>query len=194
MHRNPLVTPIEDILRQSESSLSEYELLKALDLNADDFGEDAPSGSDLALFRQHFLIMNALYTLQSKFWDQGLTLTISALEIRLIKTEISNQNELSLESDQAVREYYLDWDEFTSSNEESVNKLLDSFWTRYFNQDHYQDALDVLGLTEDTDYQSVKTQYRKLASEHHPDKGGCKVKFNEIREAYEVIISIINKG
>lgn len=190
MTRNPLVAPIEEILRQSESSLSEYELLKALALKADDFGEDAPPGSDLALFRQHFLIMNALYTLQPKFWDQGLKLTISALEIRLFQIEGSEQNELSLESDQAVREYYLDWDEFTSSNDETVTKLLDSFWTRYFNQDKYTEALKVLGIQEAEDKQTVKNRYRKLASIHHPDKGGCKKRFNEIKEAYDLIISV----
>jgi len=189
MSRNPLVTPIEEILIQTETSFSEYELLKALELNADDFGEDAPSGSDLALFRQHFLIMNALYTLQPKFWDQGLKLSISALDISLTSIDTSDQNALSLESDQAVRKYYLDWDEFTSSNEDSVTKLLESFWTRYFNQDHYQEALQTLNLPDDADLKSVKTQYRILASQHHPDKGGCKTKFNEIREAYEVVIS-----
>jgi len=194
MQHNPLTQPISQILEQAESKMSEYELLKALELNGDDFGEDAPAGSDLALFRQHFLIMNALYSLQPKFLDKGFKLCISALDIYLMPVGIDAGSALSTDSDHAIRAYYLDWNEFTASNQESVNKLLDSFWRRYLNQDHYQNALDVLGLTEDFDYQSIKTQYRKLASEHHPDKGGCKVKFNEIREAYEVMISITKKG
>lgn len=193
MQHNPLTQPISQILEQAESKMSEYELLKALELNDDDFGEDAPAGSDLALFRQHFLIMNALYSLQPKFLEKGFKLYISALDIYLMPLGMNTSYALSTDSDQAIRAYYLDWNEFTASNQESVNKLLDSFWERYLNHDQYSAALQTLGLEPDASYDNVKARYRKLASEHHPDKGGCKAKFNEIREAYEIIISITKK-
>ena len=46
---------------------------------------------------------------------------------------------------------------------------------------------DVLGLTKDASQDEVKKAYRKLAREHHPDKGGDPEKFKKVQEAYEVL-------
>lgn len=46
---------------------------------------------------------------------------------------------------------------------------------------------DVLGLTKDATTDDVKKAYRKLAREHHPDKGGDAEKFKKVQEAYEVL-------
>jgi DnaJ-class molecular chaperone len=46
---------------------------------------------------------------------------------------------------------------------------------------------DVLGLTRDASADDVKKAYRKLAREHHPDKGGDAEKFKKVQEAYEVL-------
>lgn len=46
---------------------------------------------------------------------------------------------------------------------------------------------DTLGLTSDASEKDVKQAYRKLASKHHPDKGGDEEKFKEVQEAYERI-------
>jgi DnaJ family protein A protein 2 len=46
---------------------------------------------------------------------------------------------------------------------------------------------DVLGLTRDATADDVKKAYRKLAREHHPDKGGDPEKFKKVQEAYEVL-------
>ena len=44
---------------------------------------------------------------------------------------------------------------------------------------------DILGVAADASKDDVKKAYRKLASKHHPDKGGDEAKFKEIQEAYE---------
>ena len=49
--------------------------------------------------------------------------------------------------------------------------------------DHYQ----TLGVTPQSDVKAIKTAYRKLASKHHPDKGGDPEKFKHISEAFEVL-------
>jgi len=49
--------------------------------------------------------------------------------------------------------------------------------------DHYQ----ILGVSRDADTREIKTAYRKLASKHHPDKGGDEQKFKEIQNAYETL-------
>ncbi len=51
------------------------------------------------------------------------------------------------------------------------------------------DYYKVLGLTPGATEEEVKKAYRKLASKHHPDKGGDTARFQEIQAAYEAITS-----
>jgi curved DNA-binding protein len=46
---------------------------------------------------------------------------------------------------------------------------------------------DILGVTEKATAEEIKRAYRKLASQHHPDKGGDKNKFQEIQSAYDTL-------
>lgn len=46
---------------------------------------------------------------------------------------------------------------------------------------------EVLGVNEKSTQDEIKKAYRKLAVEHHPDKGGDENKFKEIAEAYGVL-------
>ena len=49
--------------------------------------------------------------------------------------------------------------------------------------DHYQ----TLGVSKDADVKEIKQAYRKLASKHHPDKGGDKAEFQKIQSAYDTL-------
>ena len=46
---------------------------------------------------------------------------------------------------------------------------------------------DILGVTESATTDEIKKTYRKLAMEHHPDKGGNEEKFKKISEAYDTL-------
>ena len=48
---------------------------------------------------------------------------------------------------------------------------------------HYE----VLGVTKAAAPDEIKKAYRKLASQHHPDKGGDTAKFQEIQTAYDTL-------
>jgi DnaJ-class molecular chaperone len=50
-------------------------------------------------------------------------------------------------------------------------------------QDYYAD----LGLLQSATGSEIKSAYRKLVIEHHPDKQGDPVRFRAVAEAYEVL-------
>lgn len=50
-----------------------------------------------------------------------------------------------------------------------------------------KDFYDILGIPRGASDEEIKRAYRKLAHQHHPDKGGSKEKFQEINEAYQVL-------
>ena len=50
-----------------------------------------------------------------------------------------------------------------------------------------QNPYQTLGVTQGADANEIKQAYRRLASQHHPDKGGDKVKFQEIQAAYDAL-------
>jgi curved DNA-binding protein len=49
------------------------------------------------------------------------------------------------------------------------------------------DYYNILGVPKTASQDDIKRAYRKLASQHHPDKGGDTKKFQEIQSAYEVL-------
>jgi curved DNA-binding protein len=50
-----------------------------------------------------------------------------------------------------------------------------------------KDYYSTLGVARAATPDEIKKAYRKLASQHHPDKGGDTAKFQEIEEAYRVL-------
>lgn len=53
-----------------------------------------------------------------------------------------------------------------------------------------KDYYAALGVSKDVSEEDIKAAYRKLASKHHPDKGGDAEKFKEIKEAYEILSDV----
>src|SRR3954469_18116048 len=53
----------------------------------------------------------------------------------------------------------------------------------WFERDYYK----VLGGPASASKDRVRTEYRKLSKEHHPDSGGDEERFKEISAAYDVL-------
>ena len=168
--------------------LSEYELISQLQAEGDFFPE-SDNADELMLFQKHFLVMNALYHLQTWLLEEdGVYLFISPLLIK-IKPGVNNRdNTLPSEySDIRLREYYLDWETFEKTSCSDVKQLLDGFWERYFANEKRADALVILGLSDGVDWGEVQLAYRRLAAKHHPDKGGDQSLFVTIKDAHRVL-------
>ncbi|MGO2354945.1 MAG: DNA-J related domain-containing protein [Marinomonas foliarum] len=190
--KNPLVGPILEILRLHPDGISEFDILKTLKEQLPEFSQLADD-MNLQLFRQHFLIMNALYQLQSSLWqEENLLLNISALRINLLSaTQIqrSASTNLSDSVDAKLAAYYLDWEEYEKTDADAVAQLLNSFYKGISLPGNRDSALKTLQLkTSNPSKSDIKQQYRKLAQKHHPDRGGDQDVFIGLRQAYEYLM------
>ncbi|MBJ7554584.1 DNA-J related domain-containing protein [Marinomonas spartinae] len=190
--RNPLIGPILSILRDHPQGVGEFYILKNLREQVPELHHLADD-PNLQLFRQHFLIMNALYQLQSNLWqEESLTLSINAMHIRLIPNQdmaTSSSQDVSDSVDAKLAAYYLDWSEYEKTSEDDVIRLLDSFYKGINNLDNKTAALEILHIdSKNPTKEEIKKQYRKLAHQAHPDRGGDTEQFISLRQAYECLM------
>ena len=201
LNDNPLILTVLSALKESDDSLSLYQLIKILENTGYDLERSSEKTSnDMKLFRKNFVVMNALYQLKKDLHDSGYSLFISSLKIELITCAGIKNQPLSIDSaedlltDEALGSYYLNWDNYNSTDEQGVETLLKSFWNSYtdYNQRHHQndkrlDSLQVLGLESSASWKDIQQTYRQLVKVYHPDKGGNSLKFIKIREAYLIL-------
>ncbi|MEM5527468.1 DNA-J related domain-containing protein [Gammaproteobacteria bacterium AS21] len=195
--RNPLIPAILTLLKDNLNGISEFDILNTLKKQFPEFNQLAQD-ANLQLFRQHFVIMNALYQLQQSLWqEEKLTLSISALQIKLLastdlQSDTNGDNtsgDISHHLNPNLAAYYLDWDEYEKTDENEVSRLIGSFYQRMNSADNKQSALDILNISSASPSKTeIKQQYRKLVRKHHPDSGGNPEMFIEIRQAYEQLL------
>ena len=162
----------------------EYELIRWLQAPEQGiFREDALSDS-MTLFRANFIVMHALYRLRNRWLEDARGyLQISALDIGLVPLKTDSGSDLPDQHD-ALAEYYLDLNNL-DTDQASVDALLNDFWQRMVIPEHYDDDLAVLELTPPVDLSTIRQQYRRLANQHHPDKGGDAEAFRKVSSAYQ---------
>ena len=186
LDHNPLKPAILYIIRHASSKLAIHELLS--ELKRTSHLPRLHHNQQLALFRLNWMMMNALYQLQLDFLDDGLLLNISTLDIYLESLPDTQRSATQQAiSQQALRNYYLDWQNFSETTLEEVQAILDGVWQDYISTDQQAMAYQTLGLEPTKDSRLIRITYRKLANQYHPDKGGDPDRFMAIREAYEVL-------
>jgi len=188
MPDNPFKASVLALIKTSPVGLSEYDLIQRLQEHDAAFAFEGES-PNLALFRKHFLVMNALYQLQTELFEQGIYLSISPLDIRLEPVADSDVSALPTDNTAApLRAYYLDWENFSHTSRADVETMLNRFMERYLAIDERLEALQTLELSADASWETIKQAYRRLAAQHHPDKGGDPARFRAIRGAYEILM------
>jgi len=55
----------------------------------------------------------------------------------------------------------------------------------------YKDYYKILGVDRSADDKTIKQAYRRLAAQHHPDKGGDKAEFQLLTREHELVKKII---
>ncbi|MDH3973242.1 MAG: DnaJ domain-containing protein [Deltaproteobacteria bacterium] len=181
-------TAILAILEKFPAGISEYNMMQELKGKTGQIPQDF-GHNNLALFRSHFLLFNALYELQLKLPEKtGKVLEISPLHIQLRSPSSENSGKLPADNSHAsLRDYYLDMANLEQTTSDDVEDMLNQFWKIYFARDKRIEALKVLGLEEGARFDEIRKRYRELAKKIHPDRGGDKEKLQEINEAMEIL-------
>ncbi|VAW90351.1 hypothetical protein MNBD_GAMMA17-448 [hydrothermal vent metagenome] len=176
------------LLRNNPAGLSEYELFAALYECGDERFDISKLRETFALFCGHFRLFNALYRLRDKLWAaQSGQLEISPLRIILRDYDPLLNGAHQLGEVDALRDYYLDSSHLEQTTAEELEQMLDKFWSRLNGSEKRRQALAVLGLTDPIDAMAIKQHYRRLAMEHHPDRGGDTARLQLINAAMAVL-------
>jgi len=179
-----LLEAVADTLAARPAGLSEFELIQQLDQEYGSLFPKPNLGDPLLLFQHHFILMHVCYRLQEQWW-QAKRCLLDIGPLRIAIRPIGEGASQQLSSTASLRHYYLDGNNLSRETSASVQDLLDGFWKRLLGEEQRPQALAELGLEESADQQAIRSRYRQLANEHHPDKGGDPEKFRRIREAYE---------
>lgn len=182
---NPLLlAALEDILRTIPSPLREIELINILDAQYHEIFPKRSLSDSLILFQTHFVLFNALHHLKLQLIEQESGfLNIGPITIQLLPYHHITHSTYLTEPDN-TSDYYLDWSNFSKTSKEQVDRLIWDFWETMGWQDQQDDSFKTLQLKYPCTWDQIKTQYRRLAMQHHPDRGGSKTELQKINDAY----------
>ena len=186
-----LIDLLDLLLSENPAGFSEHQLFKLFQQAPHEFFATDALRDPLLLFQTHFLLFHCLYHLKQRWAiSQQAELEISALLIIkrpfIFKQVTEKQDQALLRAD-PLAQYYLNWSHFSSTTEDDVETLLNSFWRKVFNPinaDDIQDSLKIMQLDAPVSTLQLKVQYRRLAQAHHPDKGGDSEHFKKICQAF----------
>lgn len=187
------------LLLEQPQGCSEYQLIQQLKARHSTHIPNLPLLDKLVLFRTHFLVFNALYRLRDQLWGETRhNLQISPLCVQLRPYTPAAS---SVAEKDPLREYYLDMANLRDTDEEEVERLLASFWSRMrgdhvgeqndaWDPEQKRAALELFELDQEAqslNLSRIKRRYRQLVSIHHPDRGGSTTRIQSINLAMEIL-------
>lgn len=188
---NPLVWPIFEVLKRQPYDWKVHTL--AGELQTLGLMPVLDECAEKDLFKRNFLMMNALYQLQTMLYPDKW-LQVQAMDIQLV----GNAAGCRIDASDPLREYYSDWSHY-EAKEGEVKRLLNEFWQRYsrfIGQDarssieDRQHALALFELAPDATAQAIRKRWRVLALKWHPDRAeGDTGTFRKLCEAWNLLRS-----
>ncbi|MEW9797952.1 DNA-J related domain-containing protein [Alteromonas sp. CYL-A6] len=178
-----------------DDGISEYVLIQRLQEPPFRLFEKDALRDPLVLFQTHFMLFHALYQVQTAWREDGTgELTIHTTRIALETSSMSGTT--MPEAGDPLRDYYLNWDNYTGTGKDEVEALLDDFWRQFARGNHripaaetIQEAREIMELPAqgEIDKATLKRQYRRLQHRYHPDKGGDTEKAKQLVFAYTTL-------
>lgn len=182
------LNPLTELLRIKLGTgvvFSEFELMRWLQEPAQGIFRADALAHQLTLFRSHFLLLHALYSLRKQWLEERVAvLDIAPLHIEKRPWAMQASDSTQINLADPLMNYYLDLNQLETPEEE-VEQLLRSFWQKMRLPEQQPEDLAILELTPPINALQVKKQYKKLAMLHHPDRGGNEQKFCQIQSAYQ---------
>ena len=172
-------------LESSCDGIGEYELMQSLKQQGY-FDFLSKPALPHELFQAHFILFHSLYLLSDIYLDEKThLLDIHTLKIQLLSYQ---EGENTLQVDNKLKAYYLDFNNLENTSEEDVYDMLASFWNKYNRFDNREAALLELGLKDPVDDKMIKQEYRRLIMQHHPDRGGDTEKLQKLNDAIKSLL------
>ncbi|AEP31342.1 DNA-J related domain-containing protein [Brumicola nitratireducens] len=195
---------LQDILStfkaQFIEGVSEFEIITQLKKPPYSLFDDNALRDPLMLFQTHFVLFHSLYHLRNEWRAQSIgELNIGAT---LIKLQPTLSFDAALQVADPLGDYYLDWNNFSATDEAGVEDLLNRFWQAMAGGDMQycvsQEALNEASFAlqidslEGLSLIQLKQQYRKLQHANHPDKGGSVEDSQRVLQAYTTLHKYIS--
>ena len=190
---------LQDILStfkaQFIEGISEFEIITLLKKPPYLLFDDDALRDPLMLFQTHFVLFHSLYHLRNDWRAQSVgELSIGAT---LIKLQPMLSFDAALQATDPLGDYYLDWSNFSATDEAGVEDLLNRFWQAMaggemqypISQEALSEASSNLQIdsVEGLSLVQLKQQYRKLQHANHPDKGGSVEDSQRVLQAYTTL-------
>lgn len=185
---------------------------------------DLVSGPPIEMYRWHFILFHALYSMSAelaarglylhvhfmrtcvkpypepsccRYFDDDLTSFCNAPGIegaQFCEFHFSRIDEMAIDS-LSERYFYLDWKNFSALSAANVEKFMNGAWQLLKNHDDYLHCLSVMGLPEGISLAVLRTRFRHLAKTMHPDiSKGNHDEFARINDAYRKLLNYLGNG
>ncbi len=179
-----LSKPIYKILLQTPTGITEYDLIRKLEeIQCIEHGN---WGNELELFQRHFIVFHTLYRIKSYLQTKKKkSLQINCMEIKILPWMEFDTNNLA-EYD-TMQNYYLEPNNLFETSEKDVQDMLGDFWKRFKMYNQKEEAFEILGAKQEMSLEDIKSRYRELIKENHPDRGGDGTKIGIFNEAMKAI-------
>lgn len=197
-----LINVLQTFRSQFTIGMSEFELIRVLQSPPFLLFDSKALQDPLVLFQTHFVLFHSLYHLRQQWRTQNVgELDIGLTQIVLKPKLKSTAN---IQTKDPLADYYLDWANFSETDADDVENLLNSFWEKMAGMDlgaplgetEIEAACHTMEIPslDNIDVSTLKQAYRRLQHQNHPDKGGNIEKSQAILQAYTQLHKHLSEG